>query len=119
VNAYAQGAPDATSAPVSTLDLPRLLRDSFRHALKITDLSEKAAAIMMGIDQAQLSRGLSGEGHIYLDRLPALGSAFQVAFVTSWAEALGLRIIIPDQERDSLRRLMHQMIDCLSAMGEP
>jgi hypothetical protein len=114
VNAYPQGAPDAASAPVSTLDLPRALRDAFRHALKITDLSEKAAAIMMGIDQAQLSRGLSGEGHLYLDRIPVLGSAFQIAFVTSWAEALDLRIVVPDPARENLRALLHQMLDHLA-----
>ena len=98
-------------APLNSVDL----RESFRHALRIIDLSEKAAAIQMGVDQAQLSRGLSGEGHLHLDRMPLLGVAFQRAFVSSWAEALGLRIVVPDPERENLRGLLHQILDHLSA----
>ena len=84
-----QGRPAAGFAPDNSVDL----REAFRHALRLIDLSEKAAAIQMGIDQAQLSRGLSGEGHLYLDRIPVLGVAFQRALVPVGEAAL-MRAII-------------------------
>jgi hypothetical protein len=109
-----QGRPVLDPAPLNSVDL----RQAFRDALRAIDLSEKAASIQMGIDQAQLSRGLSGEGHLHLDRMPLLGDAFQRAFLVGWAEALGLRIVAPDPERETLRRLLHQVLDLMSVPGE-
>lgn len=105
-----QGKPGDGFAPGNSVDL----REAFRHALRVIDLSEKAAAIQMGIDQAQLSRGLSGESHLHLDRFPLLGVAFQRAFLTAWAEGLGLRIVAPDPAREQIRALLHQLLDHLA-----
>jgi len=97
---------------------PATVREAVRRALTHNDYSEKAASITMNVDQAQLSRGLSGDGHLYLDRIVALGPAFQRTFVEAWAEALGLRVVSSDTTRDNLRRLMHAMTDCLASLED-
>jgi len=39
-----------------------------RRALTLANISEKAAALDMGMDQAQASRQLGGQEHLHLDR---------------------------------------------------
>jgi len=93
----------------------RSLHAAFRHALSDADLSEKAAAYQMGVDPSQLSRALHGDGHLYLDALPALGPRFQRTFLESWAEALGLRVISADSRRENLKALCEVLAEVLAS----
>jgi hypothetical protein len=109
---------DSAAAPVHSLDSPRVLVEAFRHALSEADLSEKAASYQMDIDPSQLSRALRGDGHLYLDRFPALGPRFQRAFIAAWADALGLRVVSRDATKDNLRRITHTLMDLLATLEE-
>jgi hypothetical protein len=85
----------ATQRQDNTLDLP-LLGEARRSqpAVKAVDgqwilpviaqaidrvMSRKEAAILMGLDEGQLSRQLKGEGHLSAVRLGALGERFWIA----------------------------------------
>lgn len=107
--------------PVQSVDhdcesSPTLVFEAFRHGLIDADLSEKAAAYMMGVDPAQLSRQLHGEGHLPADRLPKLGLRFQRAFIAHWAESLGMRVVSEDISAAKLRRVLHAITDALTTL---
>ena len=115
-----QGRPLAPSTPVHSPDEagPFDLETAIRESLATSDLSCKAAAFMMDLDPAQLTRQLHGEGHIPLDRIIQLPPETQRAFVQRWAAHLGLRVVSRDLTRENLQRLMHAMADCLAALED-
>ena len=81
-----------------------------RRALARIGVQEKAAAIDMGIDPSQLSRGLSGEGHLFLDRLALLPETFWIEFIRDIAPELGLRV----EASDDLQRTLTDAMDALT-----
>lgn len=115
-----QDRPDGTVAPVHSLEpvTAETTCADFRHALSVSDLSEKAAAYQMGMDPSQLSRALHNDGHLYADKFPALGACFLRAFYEAQAEPCRLRVVSADTTRDNLRRLMHAMTDCLASLED-
>lgn len=90
--------------------------DAFRHGLLDSDLSEKAAAYMMGVDPSQLSRQLRGDGHLPADRLHRLGERFERSFIAHWAESLGMRVVSEDIAAAKLRRVLHAITDALTTL---
>ena len=62
-------------------------------------MPRKEAAALMGIDQGNLTRQLSGEGHLSTLRLGALGPAFWTAFTDEIRAHFGL-----DNRAECLRR---------------
>lgn len=60
-----------------------------REALTRSGLSVKAAALTMGMDHAQLSRQLDGDGHLSITRLMALPPSFWRWFAVELAVHVG------------------------------
>lgn len=78
--------PDAVAAPLGQLDLAWAIS----LALDRAGISHKEAAILMGIDPAQWSRQLHGDGHISFQRLQKLPASFWREFLPLLASPLQL-----------------------------
>lgn len=70
-----------------------------RSALALSGISLKEAAFHMGIDMGQLSRELSGTGHLSARRLALLPKEFQQWFSLVRYERLGAPSIVNAAER--------------------
>lgn len=77
---------DAAEAPLGQLDLA----SAISIALDRAGISHKAAALTMGIDPAQWSRQLHGDGHISFQRLQKLSAEFWREFLPLLASPLQL-----------------------------
>lgn len=78
--------PVAAEAPLDQLDLA----SAISIALDRAGISHKAAALTMGIDPAQWSRQLHGDGHISFQRLQKLSAEFWREFLPLLASPLQL-----------------------------
>lgn len=78
--------PDAANAPLGQLDLTGAISE----ALERARISHKEAALTMGIDPAQWSRQLHGDGHISFQRLQKLPASFWREFLPLLASPLQL-----------------------------
>ena len=76
----------ADEAPLGQLDLA----SAISIALDRAGISHKAAALTMGIDPAQWSRQLHGDGHISFQRLQKLSAEFWREFLPLLASPLQL-----------------------------
>jgi len=77
---------DEPEAPLGQLDLA----SAISIALDRAGISHKAAALTMGIDPAQWSRQLHGDGHISFQRLQKLSAEFWREFLPLLASPLQL-----------------------------
>jgi hypothetical protein len=83
---------DDDAAPLGQLDLTSAITE----ALERAHISHKEAALMMGIDPAQWSRQLHGDGHISLQRLQKLPRQFWLELLAIFSVPLDVVIGHPD-----------------------
>lgn len=109
-----QSAPVPTTAPHKAIDLT-VVR-AFRNALDEAHLQEKVAADLLRVDPSQLSRALAGDGNLHVERWAALGPRFIAAFLANWAEAEGLRVVVPDASTAAIKALVGALADALKGI---
>lgn len=76
-------------------------------------MQRKEAAITMGMDQAQMTRQLSGDGHLSLRRLGLLGENYWREFANVLRDRFGM-----EDDEARLRRALDGMQACVSVIGE-
>lgn len=92
---------DADPAPLGQFDAASALSIALQRA----DLSHKEAALTMGLDPAQWSRQLHGDGHISFQRLLRLPRAFWQEFLPLLGAPLRVVVASEDGEDAALLRL--------------
>ena len=78
-------------------DASRELAQDIAHALTVCGLSQKAAALEMGIHPADLNHQLEGRDPLNLWRLTALPGEFWLAFLSRRVARLGGEVLTADQ----------------------
>jgi hypothetical protein len=74
-------------------------------------MQRKEAAILMGIDGAQLTRQLAGDGHLSALRLGAMPPAFWMAFMDVLREHYGI-----DDKRDRVRQATEMLSNAMAML---
>lgn len=78
-------------------DASRELAEDMTAALADCGLSQKTAALEMGVHPSDLNRQMAGRDPLNLWRLTSLPGAFWVAFLARRSQRIGAALITPDQ----------------------
>lgn len=117
MSAPLQSPPREPSTPVHSPDADGRfdLGLAIRESLATCDVSCKAAAYIMGLDPAQWTRQLHGDGHIPFDRIVQLPMPVQRALIERWARACDLSVVSADTKSENVRRLLRVCADVIAA----